>query len=87
MKRTLIGLLAAALVAGVVPVSGQEPAPAQGKKNARANLAEMDTNKDGKIARSEWKGKDKRFARLDTDNDGFVTQDELKNARGKRKRR
>jgi Ca2+-binding EF-hand superfamily protein len=41
----------------------------------------MDLNHDGKISRSEWKGKEQAFDRIDVDHDGFITHDELKNAR------
>ena len=38
----------------------------------------MDTNKDGKISKSEVKGKLKdNFDRRDTNKDGYITEDEL----------
>ena len=39
----------------------------------------MDLNHDGKISRSEWKGKEQAFDPIDVDHDGFITRDELKN--------
>jgi len=53
---------------------GQRPDPA-------AMLAEMDSNKDGKLAKSEVSGRLLQdFARFDTDKDGFITREELENA-------
>lgn len=44
-------------------------------------LTEMDTNKDGKLAKSEVKGPlANGFAKIDTNNDGFISESEHKAA-------
>lgn len=44
-------------------------------------LTEMDANKDGKLAKSEVKGRlANDFAKIDTDNDGFISESEHKAA-------
>src|SRR5438067_1000078 len=40
-------------------------------------LAQLDTDHDGKISRSEWKGNDISFSMLDKNGDGVLTADEL----------
>lgn len=86
--------MAAALVLSVAPVCAQEKVKsdaekAQGtaKKGARARFEEMDTNKDGKISKEEWKRRERAFSRIDTNRDGFVTREEMKAARKKGRRK
>ena len=50
----------------------------------RNGLKEMDTDADGNISRSEWKGKEEMFNRLDANHDGLLTREELREA-GKRR--
>ena len=51
--------------------NGQRP-------DASQIIARMDVNKDGRISRSEAKGKLKEnFDRRDKNNDGYITEDEL----------
>jgi len=38
---------------------------------------QMDTNRDGKITRDEWRGRAEFFERLDADSDGIVTEAEM----------
>jgi hypothetical protein len=40
-------------------------------------LAQLDTDHDGKVSRSEWKGNDISFSMLDKNGDGVLTADEL----------
>ncbi|MCI0621925.1 MAG: EF-hand domain-containing protein [Acidobacteria bacterium] len=47
----------------------------------RRGFQEMDTDGDGNISKSEWKGKEELFSRLDANNDGSLTRDELREAR------
>jgi len=50
-------------------------------------LMAMDANKDGKIAKDEWKARPEGFARLDKDKDGFLTKPEIEEiAKGMRRR-
>ena len=51
------------------------------REKGRSQLQEMDTNGDGNISRSEWKGKEEIFNRLDANNDGMLSRDELRAAR------
>lgn len=50
-------------------------------------LEKMDTNEDGKLAKSEIRGRLKEnFSEIDSNEDGFISEEELKNApRPKRK--
>jgi Ca2+-binding EF-hand superfamily protein len=50
----------------------------------RSRLREMDTDADGSISRSEWKGKEEIFNRLDANSDGLLSRDELRGARKRR---
>ncbi len=44
-------------------------------------LLEMDTNKDGKLSKTEVKGPlSDQFSEIDTDKDGFLSKTELENA-------
>ena len=40
----------------------------------REQLRQLDTNKDGVISRSEWRGDAAKFDRLDTNHDGVLSQ-------------
>jgi len=57
----------------------------QGERGQRPTtdqiFAQMDTNKDNKLAKSEVKGPIKNdFSSIDTNNDGFISKEELENA-------
>ena len=56
-----------------------EPAP-QGRAQARDNMRfrGMDTNGDGRITRSEWRGNDRAFRNNDWNNDGVLSGDEVR---------
>jgi len=54
--------------------SSSSPAPCAGKFGA------LDTNKDGKIARAEFKGSGKAFAWIDADHNGFLSRPEATRA-------
>src|SRR5262245_62267597 len=73
MKFISIGVLTLA-VAGTLAAQ-QEPAP-RGERRT-GGPAQMDTNKDGKISKDEWKGPADRFTQLDSNGDGYLTRDEL----------
>ncbi|MEP4532965.1 MAG: hypothetical protein ABJ004_07760 [Cyclobacteriaceae bacterium] len=63
--------------------SNQRPSGQQGPPSAAQLISEMDTNKDGKLSKSEVKGPlANDFSKIDSNSDGFLTQDELKNAPG-----
>lgn len=87
MKKLFAFLLSLTLLAATaVPLFAQAQSKAERKKNARARFEEMDTNNDGKVSKSEWKGRPRAFDRLDADHDGYVTRDELKAGRKKGKK-
>ena len=51
-------------------------------------IFEMDANGDGKLAKSEIKGKlAKNFDKIDTDGDGFITRAELKKGQKSKKKK
>ena len=55
--------------------------PERGQRPSLDEIFEMDTNKDGKLAKSEVKGPLLRdFAKIDTDKDGFLSRKEVGNA-------
>lgn len=47
----------------------------------RGGLRDMDTDSDGNISRSEWRGKEEMFNRLDANSDGLLSRDELRGDR------
>jgi len=47
-------------------------------------LHNMDTNRDGRISRQEWRGPPPRFDVLDSNRDGFITREELESASRRR---
>ena len=63
------------------PAHGQRPQ--RGDRTGRPTVDQvfkMDTNGDGKLAKSEIKGKMlERFDSIDTDNDGFISKKEFEN--------
>ena len=59
-----------------------ENSPQNGRRpQGRPDLAKMDTDGDGKISASEWKGPADVFKRLDSDNDGYATREEMNQLR------
>lgn len=61
----------------VSPLTSAEAA-AQGRGRAGMRFAAMDSNKDGVIARTEWRGSDKSFKVHDWDSDGVLSGDEVR---------
>jgi Ca2+-binding EF-hand superfamily protein len=53
-------------------------ADAQGRGRAGIRFAPMDTNKDGVVTRTEWRGSDASFKVHDWNNDGVLSGDELR---------
>jgi Ca2+-binding EF-hand superfamily protein len=49
-----------------------------GKMMVAYRIRSMDANKDGKVARSEWKGPKPAFARIDLNHDGYVVAGEVR---------
>jgi Ca2+-binding EF-hand superfamily protein len=56
----------------------QTVADAQGRRRANTRFAEMDTNNDGVVARSEWRGSEASFKVHDWNDDGVLSGDELR---------
>ncbi|HYR87268.1 MAG TPA: signal transduction protein [Terriglobia bacterium] len=70
----------ALLVIGLaLPLAAQQ-AQDKGHRGGQ-RFEKLDTNKDGKISKDEWKGQANLFDRLDTNHDGFLTMDEMKQGR------
>jgi Ca2+-binding EF-hand superfamily protein len=93
MKRSTI-IIASVLTIATLTISCKSTSEAktakpertgQQKGGDRPNLetifTELDTNKDGKISKSEAKGPlAESFSKIDTNEDGFISKEELKNA-------
>jgi hypothetical protein len=86
MKRMLAVVFVLALCAATSPLlAGAAPGAQKGKAKTearlKANFDKLDTNKDGNIAREEFKGKQRAFGRMDANGDGKVSFEEYKAAR------
>ena len=66
------------------PGSGQADRSPRGDRKGPRSIDEvfkMDTNNDGKLSKSEVKGKMlERFPKIDTNGDGFISREEFTNA-------
>lgn len=72
---------------GAPPAPGAEGRPPM-EDRMKHKLAEIDTNHDGKIDRSEFMAQcGAHFDKMDTNHDGFITPDERKAARENHKMR
>lgn len=70
----------ALLILGLaLPVAAQGPQRSEGGRGQ--NRRQMDTNKDGRISRDEWKGPADMFDRVDSNHDGSLSADEIRNGR------
>lgn len=80
-KEMLMGLL---LIGGCNYISQAQDQPKKGPKKPptfEELLKKMDTNKDGKLAKSEVKGPLlNRFDKIDLNKDGYLTKEELNKA-------
>jgi Ca2+-binding EF-hand superfamily protein len=57
----------------------------QQRRHGRQEMYQrLDTNRDGKISREEWRGRAEGFAKLDTNADGFLTPEEMQAGRFQR---
>src|SRR5262245_35038940 len=72
-----------AMSASLLAQTPQNPGQNRRRAPGRSNFARMDTNNDGKISSSEWKGSADMFARLDSNHDGYITREEMKQNRPK----
>ena len=60
---------------------GQQQQNRGKRPDATQILAEMDTDKDGKISKDEAKGPlVEQFSKIDTDQDNYISKEELENA-------
>ena len=64
-------------------VISHEEALTSRRQFGKQRLQQMDSDKDRKITRGEWKGDPETFGRLDKNNDGILTRSELKGRRRK----
>lgn len=85
MKIVVLALTTTSLLAaGLAPALAQQ-GPGRGGRNPGAQLAALDTDKDGAISKAEAEaGRAARFDRWDADKDGFVSQEELHAAQPQR---
>jgi len=63
---------------------GGEGRKGDGGRLSGGMLRRFDADKDGKVSREEFPGRDDLFARLDADKDGFLTEADIQAARAKR---
>src|SRR5262245_363753 len=73
MKLISIGVLTLAVAGTLAAQQGTAP---RGERRM-GGPAQMDSNKDGKISKDEWKGPADRFTQLDSNGDGYLTRDEM----------
>ena len=75
-KITTFMLPTAALAAAMaVPVTLDAQ---RGQQNAQMRFAAMDTNRDGVISKTEWRGNDRSFANNDWNGDGQLSGAEVR---------
>ena len=75
MKRCILLLIAAMLIASILPAAAQDRPSAEGMVS---NWMGMDKNGDGKLAKDETDGlMESNFDRNDADKDGFLVKSEL----------
>ncbi|GEM_PF-326128 len=75
--RTLIVTLTLPLALVIAGVVHAQPGPPE---QGAGFFARLDTNADGKIDRTEFRGSDENFTRMDADGDGSITAEELAQA-------
>jgi len=85
MKKTILGLSLLLSLAVCNTTQAQDRADDQGERKGPPPVSEllkkMDTNEDGKLAKTEVKGKlSEHFDLIDIDQDGFITEEEMKKA-------
>jgi Ca2+-binding EF-hand superfamily protein len=68
----------AAAVAKAVSAESLPRATAEGSVAFGRMLADLDTDRDGRVSRREWSGDEAEWGHLDRDGDGFVTAEEVK---------
>lgn len=82
-NRRLNSILSVVFFASGLTLFAQPNDKGEGKKppTAEEAIKQMDTNKDGKLAKDEVKGPLKDdFSKIDADKDGYITLEELKKA-------
>lgn len=85
MKKITHPIFLAMLVVSMAGCSSTKNTAANGQRNGGPSttelLAQMDSNGDGKLSKSEVKGPlSNDFAKIDLDSDGFITAAELDKA-------
>lgn len=88
MKRFSIPALIVVMLALSIAAFAQIPGAGRGNRPGRqgGKIRTLDTNRDGRIERSEWTRKPKAFDRLDANHDGVITREELRARRAGRRR-
>lgn len=72
----VVALVGAALT--IFPAAQANAEPQFGQRTMNQRFRAMDTNKDGRITREEWRGNDRSFRNHDWNNDGVLSGDELR---------
>ena len=63
------------------------PSPAPGLETVDNRFRGLDTNNDGRVTRSEWRGNDRTFYNQDWNNDGVLSGDEIREGGRRQARR
>jgi Ca2+-binding EF-hand superfamily protein len=71
-------VMAVVIAAPVALIAGDSGQRAQTSRPAEIRFQSMDTNRDGAISRSEWRGSDQSFQRHDWNNDRVLSGNEVR---------
>ncbi len=97
-RRTVLLSVTAGILLGFGPgMAGSEPPAGSAGKEARPLskdemvLVKMDTDKDGKISKTEYEAfskasMERRFKAMDKDGDGYLTKEEALSAKAQKKK-
>ncbi len=81
MKRMILtgaALFSLAVTLAAVPAEDAGPGGGQVEKSGKWRFEKLDSNKDGFVDKSEFKGPKEAFQNIDSDSDGKLTEDEMR---------